>query len=168
MKKFLVFGLVVAVLFIACDFASDSFEKSVDIEVVYMNPMAWVTSEVDTIHYALIEETGFIAMNSVDATIFKFVWEYYDANDVLYFGPFETAIYLKVPGVLTRRGDESEQDTVYILNIPLPIDTVRSYAFKHGVYDARCQLRFIARDDYEWGSEDTVTTDFGFQITPSK
>ena len=167
MKKFLAFGLLVVVFFVACDLASESIEKSADIELVYMNPMAWVTNELDTVHYGIIEHTGFISMNSVDATIFKFVWEYYDANDVLFFGPFETAIYLKVPGRLTR-GDECECDTVYVLNIPLPIDTVRSYAFRNDIYDAYCTFRFIARDDYGWDSQDTVTADFGFQVTPSK
>jgi hypothetical protein len=167
MKKFFAFGLTVVVLFVACDLASESIEKKADIELVYMNPMAWVTSEFDTAHYGNIDETGFIAMNSVDATVFKFVWEYYDVNNVLFFGPFETAIYLKVPGRLTR-GDDVEYDTVYILNIPLPIDTVRSYAFRNEIYDAYCRFRFIARDDYGWDSEDTVTADFGFQITPSK
>lgn len=167
MKKFLVFGLVIAVFFVACDLASESIEKRADIELVYMNPMALVTYETDTLHYGEIEKTGFIAMNSVDATIIKFVWEYYDANDVLFFGPFETSIYLKVPGRLNR-GDECECDTVFIINIPLPIDTVRSYAFRNNIYDAYCTFRFIARDDYGWDSRDTVEADFGFQITPSK
>lgn len=167
MKKFLVFGLLVAVFFIACDLATESVEKRADIELAWMNPMAAVTNEVDTTVYAYIEETGFVAMNSVDATIFKFVWAYYDGDSVLYFGPFETAIYLKVRGRLTRAG-ECECDTAYILNIPLPLDTVRSYAFRNGKYEAYCNLRFIARDDYLWGSEDTVEANFGFQITPSK
>ena len=165
MKKFLVFGLLVAVFFIACDLAA--VEKRADIELARMNPMAWVTNEIDTTVYAIIEETGFVPVNSVDATIFKFVWAYYDGDSVLYYGPFETAIHLKVPGLVTRSG-ECECDTVYILNISLPLDTVRSYAFRNGEYEAFCNLRFIARDDYLWGSEDTVEANFGFQITPSK
>lgn len=162
MKKFLVL-LVGSVLFIACDFAEESTELGPDIELVYMNPVAWTTWETDTMHYATIEEIAFVARNSVDAHIEKMVWEYYDANDNLYFGTFETAIYLKIPGLV---GGECECDTVILLGVPLPLDTVRSYAYSQKIYDARAEMRFIATDDYGLDEADTVEAWFGFQITP--
>ncbi len=163
MMKKLLFALLIGMFFIACDFAKEATELKPDIELTYINPLAWLTFPGDTVYYAEIDEIHFVAVNSVDAKITKMVWEYYDGNDNLYFGPFETAILLKIKGCVSGAGCG---DTAKILNIPFPLDTVRSYAFANHIYDARIEMRFIAEDDYGWDKTDTIFGQFGFIITP--
>jgi len=162
MKKFLAL-VVVAGLFVACDFASESTKLKPDVDVTYVNPLGWVTDYFDTTSYAMIDETHFVPRNSVDSHLERLVWAYYDVNDNLFFGPFELALYMKIPGLT---GDEAEPDTAVLFSVPLPLDTVRSYAFGNDIYEIKAELLYIVEDDYGWEKEDTAEAWFGFMITP--
>lgn len=163
MKKFLVL-VAIAVLFVACDFAKESTKLKPDVRITFMNPLAWATDYFDTTAYAIIEETHFLAGNSVDAHMVKLVWGYYDVNDELFYGPFELPLYLRIPGLT---GDEDHAaDTSILYNVPLPLDTVRSYAFGNEIYEIKAELLYIFEDDYEWEKQDTAETWFGFMVIP--
>ena len=102
MKKFLVLLPLIA-LFIACDYASEAVEVKPDIEIVWMNPLATTTYIGDPLTSWPIEEIHFVAENSVDCYLTKMVWEYYDNEDNLFYGPDEVALYAKIEGIVTTR-----------------------------------------------------------------
>lgn len=159
MKKFLVL-LVVAVLFIACDYASESLELKPDVEVVWVNPMGWVTSVGDTTPYAEIDEIYFVAENSVDCYLQKMVYEYYDADSNLFYGPTDMALYAKVEG----RTDPYCVDTCIILDVPIPLAPVRD-TIPSG-QAARVLLHFYFVDEYYGDKYDTVTVWYGILMYP--
>lgn len=158
MKK--IFALLfLALLFIGCDMASDAVALKPDIEVVFVNPVAWC---VDSGSIALIGEVNVTARNSVDSQIEKMIWEYYDKNGNLFFGPFEVAMHLQVPGLL----DPYHADTVGLVNVPLPIDTVLVYLYNTTQYEARAHIGLVAFDEYSMESSDTAWFDFGLYRNP--
>jgi len=159
MKKFLVL-LAVAVLFIACDYASESTELKPDVEITWMNPIGWVTSVGDTTPSAEIDEIHFVAENSVDCYLQKMVYEYYTADSNLFYGPTDMPLYAKVVG----RTDPYDVDTSKVLNVPVPLAPIRS-TIPSGEA-AQVLLHFIFIDEY-WGENyDTVTVWFGVLMTP--
>ncbi len=163
MKKFLALVAVVA-LFVACDFASEATKLKPDVQITYVNPLAWATDFFDTLSYARIDETHFVARNSVDAHMVKLIWSYYDVNDELFYGPFELPLYMLVPGLA---GDEDcAADTAVLYNVPLPLDTVRSYAFGNDIYEMKAELLYVFEDEYGWEKQDTAETWFGFMVVP--
>lgn len=159
MKKFLVL-LIAVVLFIACDYTKEGFELRPDVEITYMNPIAWYTSVIDTEIVATIDEIYFVAENSIDSYLDKMVWEYYDENDSIFFGPDEIALFGKIEGIV----DPALVDTFILLTISLPLAPVRNHLSTGEA--ARALLHFIVVDEY-WGDRyDTVTVWFGFYMMP--
>lgn len=159
MKNFLVL-LVVAGLFVACDYGSESLELKPDVEVVWINPLGAGTYIGDTLPYAEIEEIHFVAENSVDCYLQKMVYEYYDADSNLFYGPTSMALYAKVEG----RTDPYCVDTCIILGVPIPLTPIRS-TIPSG-QAAQVLLHFHFVDEY-WGDKyDTVTVWFGVLMLP--
>ncbi len=163
MKKFLVL-LAVFITFIACDFTKESIELKPDIEITFVNPVAYSTTVTDTT-MAIIDEIHFVPMNSVDCHIEKMIFEYYDVNGYLWYGPFEIPMYLKIWGLIDR-SEDCPCDTSKLANVPLPVDTLRMYAFSTESWENYAQIRFVAVDDYEGTTEDTVQFEFGLFVEP--
>ncbi len=159
MKKFLVL-LVIAVLFVACDYAEDATKIKPDIEITWINPVAWYTFDGDTTATALIAEIHFVPENSVDCYIEKLVWEYYDENDNLFFGPDEMALYLKIDGKV----EPTCCDTFILYGVQLPLAPVRNH-LSNG-QSARALLHFIAVEEYYGSRYDTATVWFGIHMMP--
>jgi len=160
MKKFLVLLGIIA-LFVACDYAKESTELYPDIEITYMNPIGWYTSDGDTVVAATIEQINFVPENSVDCYLTKVIWEYYDEGNNIFYGPEEMSLYLKIEG---KVDEGSCSDTFYIYNLQLPLAPVW-YHLDAG-QSAEARLHFVFVDEY-WGSRtDTVTAWFGFYMWP--
>jgi hypothetical protein len=155
MKKFMALALLV-VIFIACDYAKESLELKPDIEVTWINPVAWTTFSGDTAAYALIEEIHFVAQNSVDSYLKEMYLEYYRTGDTLpYFGPTEpVAMYGKIEGLVTP----SAVDTFILLGVPIPLGPVNDSLEANET--ARVLLNFVAIDEYQENA-DTTTIWFG-------
>ncbi len=150
-------------VFIACDYAKESAKLKPDIEITYMNPVGWYTSVGDTTHYAVIEEIDFVPKNSVDCYLKELIWEYYDVYGNYIFGPTEPmAIYARLEGIT----DPEAVDTFKLLNISLPLDTVRRYLTSKGLQSAKTMLHFIVTDEY-FNSPDTTEAWFGIYLMPS-
>ncbi len=158
MKRILVL-LGVIILFVACDYARESVTLKPDIEVVRINPIGWYTSLGDSIAVARIDTARFVTENSVDCYIEKMVWEYYDENGSLFFGPDEMAIYVKINGIV----DPCCVETSSIYNIQLPLLPVWNNIDPGS--SAKVLLRFIAVDEY-FGSYDTATVWYGIYMWP--
>ena len=149
--------LFLALLFISCDMASDAVALKPDIEVTFVNPVAACVE--DTV---VITEIDITARNSIDSYINKMVWEYYDKAGNLFFGPFEIAMHLQVPGLISPE----EADTVTLLNVPLPRDTVLIYLINTSQYEARAHIGLVAVDEYQMSTSDTAWFDFGLYRNP--
>lgn len=156
MKKFLTLAIS-GLLFLACDFASDAVKYKPDIEVVWVDPVASPVGGDDV----EISEIQITAKNSIDCTITTMIWEYY-AGDTRFFGPFEIPMHLKVPGIVSS----GEGDTVSILNVPLPTDTVFNYLIGTNQYEAGAFISVVAVDDYEGDQSDTASFWFGLYREP--
>jgi hypothetical protein len=161
MKKFMALALLV-VIFLACDYAKESLELKPDIEVTWINPVAWVTFPGDTIDAAMIEEIHFVARNSIDSYLKEFTLEYYHDDTVLFFGPSDPiAIYGKIEGIV----NPAIVDTFVLLGVPVPLGPARDYLGPNEA--ARVLLRFVAFDEL---FEETDTTDvwFGIWMLPTQ
>ncbi len=159
MKKFLAL-VVVAVLFVACDYATESAKLKPDLEITWMNPIGWYTALEDTTSTALIEEIHFVAENSVDCYVKKLVWEYYDEDDNVFYGPDEIALYLKIQG----KTDPTCCDTAILYGVRLPLAPIRDHLSPGEA--ANALLHFIAVDEYYGERYDTVTVWFGIYMMP--
>lgn len=159
MKKFLVL-LGVVVMFMACDYASESVELSPDVEITFMDPLAETVSKADTLggSTAAISVT-FVPENSVDCYLTKCIWEYYQEGE-LFFGPQELPLYLKVYGKVN-----SEDTCTYTVHgLILPTEPVAE-RLEYGE-SAEARLYFVFVDEY-WGSRtDTATAWYGFYLWP--
>jgi hypothetical protein len=160
MKKFLVLIPLIA-LFIACDYASEAVKLKPDIEITWIDPLATTTFDGDSTSYFTIAEIHFVAKNSVDCYLTKMLWEYYDENDYLFYGPDEIPLYAKIEGIV----DPSEVDTFIILNIPVFLEPVRD-ELNEG-QSAKVLLRFVAVDEYSETEYDTCDTWFGVYMVDS-
>lgn len=159
MKRILVL-LGVIILFVACDYAKESVTLRPDIEVVRINPIGWYTSLGDSIAVAKIDTATFVAENSVDCYIEKMVWEYYDEDGNLFFGPNEMAIYVKVNGIV----DPCCVETSSIYHIQLPLLPVWNNIDPGS--SAKVLLHFIAVDEYFGSTYDTATVWYGIYMWP--
>jgi hypothetical protein len=130
-----------------------------DIEVAFITPVA---ACVDSGGFATISEINIVARNSVDSEIREMIWEYYDRNGTQFLGPFEIAMHLQVPGLVSPE----EADTVVLLSVPLPVDTVLIYLLNTNQYEARAHIGLVAYDEYEMSSTDTAWFDFGLYRNP--
>ncbi len=148
---------VLALTFVACDYAEDAFDLKPDIEITWINPVAWTTGTGDSLANALIEEIHFVAQNSVDSYLKEMYLEYYRTGDTLpYYGPTEpVAMYGKIEGIV----DPCCVDTFILLGIPIPLDPVNDSLEANAT--ARVLLNFVAIDEYE---ENTDTTTIWFGI----
>lgn len=151
--------LFLALLFVGCDMATDAAKLKPDIEVTWVNPVA---ACVDSGGFATIKEIKIVARNSVDAQIEKMIWEYYDKNGNQFLSPFEIAMHLQVPGMLSPE----EVDTVGLENVPLPIDTVLIYLLNTQQYEARAKIGLVAFDEYQMSTSDTAWFWFGLYRNP--
>ncbi len=158
MKKILAL-LAGVFLFIACDFAKESVKLKPDIEVTFITPVA---APVDSGGFADIDEIHFVAINSVDCTVERMIWEYYDISGTRFFGPFQIPIYMKVKGIV----DPAVVDTSILENVPLPIDTVLTYLISTDTYEAEAKLYFVAYDEYYGTRSDTAEFRFGLYRNP--
>lgn len=162
MKKFLVLTGLIA-LFVACDYASDSVSMTPDIEITFIDPLGWYVSKGDTLptDSAWINQVNFSPENSVDCYLRKMVWEYYDQNGNMFYGPNEIPLYMKIPG---KTGEGSCGDTATIYNILLPLAPV---AFELDYQESgEARLHFVFIDEYYGTREDTATVWFGFYMWP--
>ena len=121
MKKLMIV-LMLVLIFVACDYAKESLELKPDIEVTYLNPVAWSTYTGDNLLNATIEEIHFVARNSVDSYLKEYYLEYYRMNDTLpFFGPTSPlAIYGKINGIV----NPAAVDTFILLGVPVPLHPV--------------------------------------------
>ena len=154
--KILMAFIMLAFAFIACDYASDAFDLKPDIEITWVNPVAWSTYGGDTLANATIEEIHFVAQNSVDSYLKEMYLEYYRTGDTLpYFGPTEpVAMYGKIEGIV----NPAAVDTFILLGIPIPLQPVNDSL--EGNETAKVLLHFVAMDEYS-ENEDTATIWFG-------
>ncbi len=151
--------MMVALLFVGCDFARESVKLKPDIEITFVNPVA---APIDTGGIVNIDEIHFVAKNSVDCTVEKVLWEYYTKDDVRFFGPFEVSVYMKVKGIV----EPAEVDTSILENLPLPVDTVLNYLVNNNLYEAKAKISFVAYDDYYGTRTDTADCLFGLYRNP--
>jgi hypothetical protein len=158
MKRFLIV-LCAIILFVACDYASESTKLSPDIECVFMTPVGWYLAVGDTA--ATITETWFVPESSVDCYLEKLVFEYLDEDDNQFFGPDEMALYMKIEG----KTNAGCCDTAILYNVSLPLLPVLDHLSPGE--SAYALLHYIFVDEY-WGSRyDTVTVWFGFYMFPA-
>ena len=155
MKKLMALA-VLALSFVACDYAEDAFDLKPDIEITWLNPVAWTTYGGDSLANALIDEIHFVPQNSVDSYLKEMYLEYYRTGDTLpYFGPTEPiAIYGKIEGIVTPNA----VDTFILLNVPIPLHPVNDSLEANET--ARVLLHFVAIDEYQENA-DTATIWFG-------
>ncbi len=154
MKKFMILvGLVV--IFVACDYATDSLALKPDIEITWLNPLAWPTYAGDSLYAAPISEIHFVAENSLDSYLKDYTIEYYISDSMVYGPTAPLAIYGKIHGIV----EQGVVDTFILLNVPVPLAPARDRLSSGGT--ARALLRFVAIDEY---FENTDTADVWFGI----
>ena len=159
MKKILVF-LALVIMFIACNYATESIGLNPDIEITYLNPIGWITYPGDTTPWAVIEEIHFVAENSIDCYLTKMIWEYYDENNTMFFGPSEISLYAKIEGIV----EPGCCDTFILYGIPVPLRPV--YNHLSADQSARVLLHFVAVSEYDSGLLDTATAWYGIYMSP--
>jgi hypothetical protein len=155
MKKLMTVMMLV-LIFLACDYAKESLKLKPDIEVTYLNPVAWSTFTGDSLLNATIDEIHFVSENSLDSYLTEFYLEYYRMDDTLpFFGPTSpVAIYGKIPGIV----NPAVVDTFILLGVPVPLLPVISNLEPNET--ARVLLHFVAVDEY-FEKSDTATIWFG-------
>lgn len=154
MKKFMILvGLVV--IFVACDYATDSLALKPDIEITWINPLAWPTFAGDSTIAAEIEEIHFVAENSLDSYLKDYTIEYYISDSLVYGPTAPLAVYGKIRGIV----EPGVVDTFKILKVPVPLAPARDRLGSGET--AKALLRFVAIDEY---FENTDTADVWFGI----
>lgn len=155
MKKFMALAML-ALAFIACDYAEDAFDLKPDIEITWINPVAWTTFIGDTVLTATIEEIHFVPRNSVDCYLREMYLEYYRTGDTLpFYGPTDpVALYGKIEGIV----DPALIDTFILLNVPIPLLPAINNVGPDET--ARVLIHFVAIDEYQENA-DTTTIWFG-------
>lgn len=154
MKKFSILILAV-MIFLACDYASEALDLKPDIEITYMDPVAYSTYPGDPTTAVLISEIHFVPMNSLDSYLTEFTLTYYDNAGVLFYGPTApVAIYGKIPGIVQA----GVVDTFVLVDIPVPLGPVQSHLTSN--QSAKVVLSFVAVDEY-FENSDTTEAWFG-------
>jgi hypothetical protein len=155
MKKFMALAIL-ALAFVACDYADDAFGLKPDIEITWINPVAWSTFTGDSLLNATIEEIHFVAQNSVDSYLREMYLEYYRTEDTVPFhGPTDPiAMYGKIEGIV----DPASVDTFILLGIPVPLTPAINNLGANET--ARVLIHFVAIDEYSENA-DTTTIWFG-------
>jgi hypothetical protein len=156
MKKFMIL-ILLAMIFVACDYATDSLKLKPDIEVTWIDPLAWPTWAGDSTYAAMVNEIHFVAENSLDSYLREYMVEYY-INDSLVFGPtVPIPVYGKIAGIV----EQGVVDTFILLNVPVPLAPARDRLEPDGA--ARAVLRFVAIDEY-FENADTADVWFGIYM----
>lgn len=151
MKKFSILILAVTI-FLACNYTKEALELKPDIEITYINPVAFLTCAGDSTYAAMIQEIHFVPKNSFDSYLTEFTLEYYDNASVLFSGPTAPlAIYGKIQGIVTA----GVVDTFILENIPVPLGPVRTHLSSGQT--AKVVLRFVAVDEYFENSDTAIT-----------
>ena len=153
MKKFMLL-ILLATIFVACDYTKEALELNPDIEITYINPLAWLTWAGDSLYAATIDEIHFVPVNSLDSYLKEYTISYY-INDSLVYGPTSPlAIYGKISGIVTQ----GAVDTFKLLNVPVPLGPARDRLGPNET--AKAVLRFVAFDEY-FENSDTASVWFG-------
>lgn len=160
MRKILVLSFI-ALLFVACNFAKNAAKFKPDIVVTGIDPISnYVAPGGGTTTIAVV---GFKPRNSIDAYMKGFTFTYYDVNNTVIYGPSELfPLYIKIDGIV----DPDSVDSVAVINLQLPTDTVATYLINNNLYSAKAQLYFIFTDQYEMGTSDTAMCWFGLYRLP--
>jgi hypothetical protein len=149
---------MLALAFIACDYATDAFDLKPDIEITWINPVAWSIYPEDTV--ATIQEIHFVAQNSIDSYLKEMYLEYYATGDTVpFYGPTDPiAMYGKIEGIV----DPELVDTFMLLNIPIPLEPAKNYLAMNET--AEVLMNFVVIDEYQENA-DTTTVWFGLWMT---
>lgn len=158
MKKFMALALLL-VIFLACDYAKESLELRPDIEITWIDPVAWYTSAGDTTYAATINEINFVAENSLDSYLKEFTIEYYVNDSSLVYTTAPVPVYGKIEGLV----GQTCCDTFKLLGIVVPLDPARDHLNANEA--ARAVLRFVAIDEY-FENADTADVWFGIYMLP--
>ncbi|UCD06593.1 MAG: hypothetical protein JSV98_05005 [candidate division WOR-3 bacterium] len=158
MKKFMIL-VVLVTIFVACDYAQDALELKPDIEVTWLNPVAWYTSQFDTTFAAQISEVHFVAENSIDSYLSEFFTEYYTDDTTVVYTTAPVPVYGKIEG----KTSPTCCDTFILYNIWVPL----APAYQHlGPNESmRALIHFVAVDEY-FENSDTAKVWFGIWMLP--
>jgi len=156
MKKFMIL-ILLAMIFVACDYATDSLALKPDIEITWITPLACPTYAGDTAYAAIIREIHFVAENSLDSYLKDYTIEYYISDSLVYGPTAPLAIYGKISGIVTQ----GVVDTFILLNVPVPLGPARDRLGPEET--ARAVLRFVAIDEY-FDKTDTADVWFGIYM----
>ncbi len=158
MKKFMIL-VVLVMIFVACDYAKDSLELKPDIEITWLDPVAWYTSQSDSTYAATITEIHFVAENSLDSYLSEFFIEYYTNNDSLVFTTAPVPVYGKIEG----KTSQTCCDTFILYNIWVPLAPAQQHLGPNE--SMRALLHFVAVDEY-FENSDTADVWFGIWMLP--
>jgi hypothetical protein len=158
MKKFMIL-ILLAMIFVACDYAKDSLELKPDIEITWINPVAWYTWQGDSTYAAEISEIYFVAENSIDSYLSEFTIDYYSDDTTIFYSVPPVAIYGKIEGI----AQQGVVDTFILENIWVPLEPVRNNIGTNEA--ARALLRFVAVDEI-FENTDTAEVWFGIWMVP--
>ena len=157
MKKFMALAMLV-LAFIACDYAQDALDLRPDVEITWINPVAWSIYPEDTV--ANIQEIHFVAENSIDSYLKEMYLEYYRPGESTpFYGPTNPIpMYGKIEGIV----DPNIVDTFMLLNIPIPLEpAINALAMNE---TAEVLMNFVVIDEYQ-ENVDTTTVWFGLWKT---
>jgi hypothetical protein len=158
MKKFMIL-LVLVMIFVACDYAKESLELKPDIEITWINPVAWYTRQGDSLYAAPIDEIYFVAENSIDSYLKEFTIDYYADDTTIFYSVPPVPVYGKIKGIV----QPSVVDTFILENIWVPLEPARNYLGPNEA--ARALLRFVAIDEI-FENTDTAEVWFGIWMVP--
>lgn len=158
MKKFIIL-ILLAMIFVACDYASDSLALKPDIEITWIDPVAWYTAAGDTTYAATINEIHFVPENSLDSYLKEFTIEYYVDDTSLVYTTAPVPVYGKIEGLV----GQTCCDTFKLVGIAVPLDPARNHLSPNE--SAKALLRFVAIDEY-FENTDTADVWFGIYMLP--
>lgn len=158
MKKFMIL-ILLAMIFVACDYASDSLALRPDIEITWIDPVCMYISVGDTSDYFQLDEIHFVAKNSLDSYLQDYTIEYYVHDTSLVYTTAPVPVYGKIQG----RVSQTCCDTFKLYNILIPLEPASSNLNANEA--ARALLRFVASDEY-FDKTDTADVWFGIYMVP--
>jgi len=158
MKKFMTL-ILLAMIFVACDYAKDSLELKPDIEITWINPVAWYTWQGDSLYAAPIAEIYFVAENSIDSYLKEFTIDYYADDTLIFYSTPPISVYGKIEGIV----QPGVIDTFILENVWVPLGPARDYLGPNE--SAKALLRFVAIDEI-FENTDTAEVWFGIWMVP--
>jgi hypothetical protein len=158
MKKFMIL-ILLAMIFVACDYATDSLALKPDIEITWIDPVAWYTAAGDSTYAVVLNEIDFVAENSLDSYLKDYTIEYYVNDTSLVYTTAPVPVYGKIEG----RVNQTCCDTFKLMGVVVPLDPARDHLNANEA--ARAVLRFVAIDEY-FENTDTADVWFGIYMLP--